>query len=176
MADQAIGAEAGDPGPPLLGGRAWRMHGGCSGATAFTSQSKTNSRGKSPAPGLAGDCRPSPANGGHPSHRPTSRPHRRRAGAGAADESPHATTGRHTHRRHLRREPAQGAVLRNTAPFHDAHYTSPANGVHAAEGGDMIDEGAVAAGAQGAGASGSTARGGRVSTPQWRTQPGDPET
>ena len=79
--------------------------------------------GKTPAPGLAGDGRPSPANSGHPSQRPTSRPHRRRAGAGAADESPRAI-GRHTHRRHRRWEPARGAV----SPFHDAHCTSPANG------------------------------------------------
>ena len=51
---------------------------------------KTNSRGKSPAPGLADDCRPPPAvaNGGHPNRRPTSRPHHRRAGAGAVDGSP----------------------------------------------------------------------------------------
>ena len=40
-----------------------------------------------------------------------------RAGAGAADESPHAI-GRHTHRRHRRWEPARGAV----SPFRDAHF------------------------------------------------------
>ena len=52
----------------------------------------TNSREKNPAPGLAGDCRPPPAipmaNGGHPNRRPTSRPHRRRAGTGESDGSP----------------------------------------------------------------------------------------
>ena len=75
---------------------------------------------------MAGDCRPPPANDGHPSsQRPTSRPHRRRAGAWEADESPHAID-RHTHRRHCRWEPARGAV----PPFRDVHCTSQAYDIH----------------------------------------------
>ena len=81
--------------------------------------------GKTPAPGLAGDGRPPPANNGHPSQWPTSRPHRRRAGAGAANESPTRRVGTHTaataagspHK--ARHCAAQRRFM--------AHYTSPAN-------------------------------------------------
>ena len=75
--------------------------------TAQVAWFNSHKKGKEPHPDLL-HCRIFEA-------QPTSRPRRRRMGAGAIDESPHAT-GRHTHRHHCRREPA----LRSTSPFHDA--------------------------------------------------------
>ena len=81
------------------------------------------------------------ANDGHPSQRPTSRPHRRRAGAGAADESPHAI-GRHTHRRHRHRRREPREVRYHRFVTHIAHHQAmtyitpmtdtPASGLRAA--------------------------------------------
>ena len=75
--------------------------GGCSASNRLLLV-KTNSRGKSPAPGLAGDCRPPPACSQWRTPQPAAYepPPPPTGGRRGGRWEPHVT-GRHTHHRHL---------------------------------------------------------------------------